>query len=166
MNDFECVAYQNDHYCVSCCPVSISTPGVQPVFENAVVEEWPRCVECSTRHVYMQKRADAGSRWRIIEQTSPSGKTLFRCRCCGRIDISPQMRCLSSPACETWTRPQLVASLLTQFHEAIVEMSPKERVALLTGVTEFCCIHCGEPTVDRHGHPPSCSCLKVQQVVE
>ena len=34
-----------------------------------------------------------GSRWEYLEETSPSGKNLYRCVICGRISATPDKEC-------------------------------------------------------------------------
>lgn len=41
------------------------------------------------------------SRWVTIRRTTPSGKTLFFCRSCERVSISPDKYC-PDESCEHW----------------------------------------------------------------
>lgn len=41
----------------------------------------------------MPRGVVAGDRWAILEKTSPSGKTMFRCMCCGSEGPTPQKVC-------------------------------------------------------------------------
>ena len=50
----------------------------------------------------------AGRRWRMIYATTPSGKTLFQCGCCGNVLPTPSKDCrtIGDPneewACSAW----------------------------------------------------------------
>lgn len=42
------------------------------------------------------------SRWISVTATSPSGKTLFICRHCGRKSVTPDVACYTSPSLPAW----------------------------------------------------------------
>jgi hypothetical protein len=54
------------------------------------------------------------SRWIVIAATSPTGKTLFVCQCCGRIAPTPDKTCQTdfllhrvlTVRCEDWERSE------------------------------------------------------------
>jgi hypothetical protein len=61
---------------------------------------------------------ELGTRWVMLRKTSPSGKTLFSCKCCGRVSIAPDATCppyeksgygVHQVDCEDWpaTSPRL-----------------------------------------------------------
>ena len=57
------------------------------------------------------------SRWVIIKRTSPSGKTLFQCKCCGIVSIAPNKHCYignqnANPRCEVWEAKRILARAL------------------------------------------------------
>lgn len=57
------------------------------------------------------------SRWVIIKRTSPSGKTLFQCKCCGIVSIAPNKHCYIghlevNPRCEVWEAKRILAKAL------------------------------------------------------
>lgn len=43
----------------------------------------------------LSSRCRGGERWEVLPRTSPSGKRLFRCSCCGRESTCPDKRCPS-----------------------------------------------------------------------
>lgn len=57
------------------------------------------------------------SRWIVIAATSPSGKTLFVCQCCGQISPAPDKECSAQPTygtrfllpgrCHEWEQREL-----------------------------------------------------------
>ena len=40
------------------------------------------------------------TRWTVLKEVSPSGKTLFKCNVCGRVSQTPEKSCDNSFACE------------------------------------------------------------------
>lgn len=160
--DFECVAYGADHYCINCLPLDVSSedPEVHPIFASDAVDVYPVCCVCQEQHTYMTLniRAEGSisfpSRWRTLKTTSPSGKTLFQCRSCGRIDIAPDKSCLQSPKCATFTEVRFFDDQLELTHRAISEMSAEQRQRFLRHIIEFVCMHCGMTGME------PCTCLE------
>lgn len=58
------------------------------------------------------RRDPEADRWVMLVATSPSGKTLFSCRCCGRVSPTPDKGCktYADPTetwkCSAWRPPQ------------------------------------------------------------
>jgi hypothetical protein len=156
--DFEVVLYAQDYYCINCLPLEIPTddPEVTPVFALDEVASYPVCCVCKEEHSYMSLTPPVPNergRWRTLKTTSPSGKTLFQCRCCGRIDIAPNKSCLQSPKCETWTRDRFFEDQIELAHQAIEEMTAEQRQRFLRHIIEFVCMHCGSAG-------EACTCLE------
>lgn len=59
------------------------------------------------------------SRWIALYATSPSGKTLFVCRVCGRKTPAPTATCPEPP--EVYQRAALECSLIEELEEALAE---------------------------------------------
>lgn len=53
--NFECVAYESDHYCVECLPEGVTTEDefVYPITAVAEVDCYPVCCNCGAEHDYM-----------------------------------------------------------------------------------------------------------------
>lgn len=55
----------------------------------------------------------SGQRWEVLEETSPSGRTLFRCGVCGRVSPTPDKRCAGKSCHEAESqsvRPEVIAA--------------------------------------------------------
>lgn len=84
------------------------------------------------------------SRWVELYATSPSGKTLFICRMCGRKSPTPDRTCASPP--EAYQRAPLECALLEEMEEALSDEqahSPARREGKIVMVSEK-----GEPGPD------------------
>lgn len=57
-----------------------------------------------------------GDRWAVLEKTSPSGKTMFRCLCCGQEDVAPRKVCYALPTAPGDTREPRLDCLTWQKH--------------------------------------------------
>lgn len=74
------------------------------------------------------------SRWLELYTTSPSGKTLFVCRMCGKISPAPTRECREPPSTDRsgW-KPALPCSVLEEVEEATHEVAgttPPDGVSL------------------------------------
>lgn len=65
------------------------------------------------------------SRWVELYATSPSGKTLFVCRMCGRISPTPDRNCPEPPATVQWKGGASCAVL--EEMESAIEQLPEDR---------------------------------------
>lgn len=74
---------------------------------------------------------DRKARWTILDETSPSGKTLFVCKVCGRVSVTPDKNCrtISDPreslGCSEWPNhpKQLsVGARMTEAAKALEEV--------------------------------------------
>jgi hypothetical protein len=57
---------------------------------------------------------DPASRWIVCPKEMPasnSGKTVFKCRVCGRLSVTPDKAC-NDPMCEKWTPPRTTTGAL------------------------------------------------------
>lgn len=57
-----------------------------------------------------------GDRWAVLEKTTPSGKTMFRCLSCGQESISPDKVCWTVPTMPTEKREPKLECLTWQKH--------------------------------------------------
>jgi hypothetical protein len=67
--DFDCVAYDADHYCVECLPngVDAESDDVMPVFASNEVDSYPVCCVCGAEHDYMGLTTDGKEGNMMIE---------------------------------------------------------------------------------------------------
>ena len=65
------------------------------------------------------------SRWVELYSTTPSGKTLFVCRMCGRTAPTPDKECRELPNTTTW-KPSLPCAVLEELEEACLDMGRAE----------------------------------------
>ena len=65
------------------------------------------------------------SRWIEIYATTPSGKTLFVCKICGRKSPTPDKKCLELPTVSQW-KPQFSCQMLEEMESALIDIGEKE----------------------------------------
>jgi hypothetical protein len=158
-HDFQVVWYHEAYYCTGCLPdsVDVEDEEVTPVFATDELDAKPCCIVCGEVHDYMSIRPEPDEtwreRWETLPQsrTSPSGKTLFRCRCCKVITVAPNRTCTLN-ACEVWRREHLVSTEVQRFHDALQDMTAGEREQFLLRVVELVCLNCKDTS-------GTCSCV-------
>jgi len=72
------------------------------------------------------------SRWVELYTTSPSGKTLFVCKYCGRISPLPDRTCSSPPEVVSW-KASLSCEILEELESALIdvgELQVERRIAM------------------------------------
>lgn len=51
--DFDAVIYDGQIFCNECCPVSIISDEVEPIFADQEWDDIPVCVKCGCPHEYV-----------------------------------------------------------------------------------------------------------------